>query len=80
MVLVALEEVSKRCGWLVHAYVLMDNHYHFLLDTPEANLVDGMQCLQSTYTKRYNVRHGACEHLFQGRYKAILVEPQSECF
>ena len=69
-----LEEVSERNGWLVHAFVLMGNHYHLLLETPEPNLVDGMQWLQSTYTQRFNARHKVWGHLFQGRYKALPVD------
>lgn len=69
-----LGEACARCGWRVHAYVLMGNHYHMLLETPEANLVAGMQWLQGTYTKRFNVRHKEWGHLFQGRYKALLIE------
>lgn len=69
-----LEEVSIRTGWLIHAYVLMGNHYHLLLETPEANLVDGMRWLQSTYTQRFNARHNVRGHLFQGRYKALPVD------
>jgi hypothetical protein len=52
----------------------MANHYHLLLETPEANLVAGMKWLQGTYTQRYNYRHQVCGHLFQGRYKAVPVE------
>ena len=63
-----------KTGWRVHGYALMDNHYHLLLETPEANLVAGMTWFQSTYTKRYNARHRASGHLFGGRYKAALVE------
>jgi REP element-mobilizing transposase RayT len=69
-----LGEVSERNGWLIHAFVLMGNHYHLLLETPEPNLVDGMQWLQSTYTQRFNARHRVWGHLFQGRYKALPVE------
>lgn len=76
----ALGEVCRRTGWRVHAYVLMGNHYHLLLETPEANLVVGMQWLQSTYTKRFNARHREWGHLFQGRYKAIPVEPGTGYF
>ena len=47
-----LGEASVRCGWRVHAFCLMGNHYHLLLETPEPNLVSGMQWLQGTYTKR----------------------------
>jgi putative transposase len=75
-----LEEVAERNGWRVHAYVLMGNHYHLLLETPEANLVDGMRWLQSTYTQRFNSRHKVWGHLFQGRYKASLVDGGREYF
>lgn len=74
-----LAEVSERNGWLIHAFVLMGNHYHLLLETPEPNLVDGMQWLQSTYTQRFNARHRVWGHLFQGRYKALPVD-QGEYF
>ncbi len=80
MFLDALGEVCGRTGWKVHAYVLMGNHYHLLLETIEANLVAGMQWLQSTYTKRFNARHREWGHLFQGRYKAIPVEPGGDYF
>ena len=73
--LATLGEACERTGWKVHAYVLMGNHYHLLLETAEANLVVGMQWLQSTYTKRFNAAHREWGHLFQGRYKAIPVEP-----
>ena len=64
----------------MHAYVLMGNHYHLLIETPEANLVDGMHWLQGTYTKRFNIRHKLCGHLFQGRYKALLVDKRGSYF
>jgi len=76
----ALDEVCGRCGWRVHAFVLMGNHYHMLLETPEANLVDGMRWLQGTYTKRFNIRHKQSGHLFQGRYKALLVDSDGDYF
>ena len=72
--LATLGEVCQRTGWRVHAYILMGNHYHLALETPEGNLVAGMQWLQSTYTKRFNAFHREWGHLFQGRYKAIPVE------
>lgn len=61
-------------GWRIHGWVLLSNHYHFLLETPEANLVSGMQWLQNTYTRRFNTRHGAWGRLFGDRYKAVLIE------
>jgi hypothetical protein len=56
----------------------MSNHYHLLLETPEANLVAGMKCLQGTYTQRYNHRHREHGNLFQGRYKAVVVEAEAD--
>lgn len=75
-----LAEACGRTGWRVHAFVLMGNHYHILLETPEANLSDGMRWLQGTYTKRYNIRHNQFGHLFQGRYKAVVVDPGGDYF
>jgi len=72
-----LETLAGACektGWRIHAYVLMGNHYHLLLETPEANLVAGMKWLQGIYTQRYNSRHEVFGHLFQGRYKAVVVD------
>ncbi|MDF7801646.1 transposase [Pontiellaceae bacterium B1224] len=69
-----LDEACGRCGWRIHAFVLMGNHYHLLLETPEANLVAGMKWLQGTYTQRFNSRHKLWGHLLQGRYKALLVD------
>ena len=69
-----LGQACERTGWRVHPYVLMGNHYHMLLETPEPNLSTGMQWLQSTYTIRHNVKHRLRGHLFQGRYKAIPVD------
>ena len=75
-----LGEVCERTGWKIHAYVLMDNHYHLLIETPEANLVAGMKWLQGTYTQRFNSRHKLVGHLFQGRYKALLIDPSETYF
>lgn len=72
--LATLGEACDKAGWRVHAYVLMPNHYHLVLETPEANLVAGMRWLQSTYAIRFNTRHRQCGHLFQGRYKALVVD------
>lgn len=69
-----LGEACKMTGWKVHAWVLMRNHYHLFIQTPEANLVEGMKWLQNTYTRRFNVRHKGWGRLFGDRYKAILVE------
>ena len=80
MFLDTLKEACVRTGWRIHAFVLMGNHYHLLIETPEANLVDGMRWLQGTYTKRFNIRHKQWGHLFQGRYKALLIDPGGDYF
>jgi REP element-mobilizing transposase RayT len=72
--LTVLAQVVDRYGWLCHAYCLMDNHYHLLLETPQANLSQGMRQLNGRYTQAYNRRHHRVGHLFQGRFTAILVE------
>ena len=69
-----LSEACGRTGWRVHAWVLMGNHYHLFLETPEPNLVDGMKWLQNTFTRRFNIRHGEWGRLFGDRYKSVLVE------
>jgi len=69
-----LAEACQKTGWQVHAYCLMNNHYHVVLETPNANLVAGMAWLQSTYTIRLNHRHRLMGHVLSGRYKAQLVE------
>jgi REP element-mobilizing transposase RayT len=69
-----LAEACERTGWILHSYVLMSNHYHWLLETPEPNLVEGMKWFQGTYTQRFNLRHRLSGHLFQGRYKAIPLD------
>jgi putative transposase len=60
--------------WRLHAYVLMGNHYHLLLETPEPTLSRGMRQLNGVYTRAFNRRHRRSGHLFQGRFKAIVVE------
>ena len=69
-----LAAACQKAGWQVHAYCLMRNHYHVVLETPNANLVAGMAWLQSTYTIRLNHRHQLFGHVFSGRYKSQLVE------
>lgn len=75
--LTVLAEVVSRTGWIVHAYVLMDNHYHLLIETPKPNLSRGMRQLNGVYTQRFNSQHGSGGRVFQGRFKAILVERNS---
>ncbi len=72
--LATLAWVVGRFGWVCHAYCLMDNHFHLLVETPAANLSRGMRQLNGVYTQRFNRRHRKVGHLFQGRFKAILVE------
>ena len=72
-----LHRVSDRYHWLCHAYCLMDNHYHLVVETPEGNLSVGMRQINGIYTQMYNRRHRRTGHLFQGRYKAILVDKES---
>ncbi len=72
--LTVLAEVVSRTGWIVYAYVLMDNHYHLLIETPNSNLSRGMRQLNGVYTQRFNSRHGTGGQVFQGRFKAVLLE------
>lgn len=67
------KEIHQQ-GWLCYAYCLMDNHYHLLIETPEANLVRGMRRLNGVYTQAFNRRRKKSGHVFQGRYKSILVD------
>jgi REP-associated tyrosine transposase len=67
------KEIDQQ-GWRCYAYCLMDNHYHLLIETPEPNLVAGMRRLNGVYTQAFNRRHRRVGHLFQGRYKAIVVD------
>lgn len=75
--LAVLAEAVIRFGWLCHAYCLMDNHYHLLIETPHGNLSPGMRQINGVYTQRFNRCHARTGHLFQGRFKAILVERDS---
>jgi REP element-mobilizing transposase RayT len=70
-----LAEAATRFGWRVHAYVIMRNHYHLAVETPEPNLSEGMKWLQGTWVMRFNRFRGEVGRPFQGRYKALHVEP-----
>jgi putative transposase len=72
-----LQHVNKRYNWLCHAYCMMDNHYHLLIETPDGNLSLGMRQLNGVYTQLFNKRHQRTGHLFQGRYKSILIQKDS---
>jgi len=69
--------VCSRFNWRCHAWCLMDNHYHIVIETIEGNLSQGMRQLNGVYTQQSNRKHGLFGHLFQGRYKAILVEKEA---
>lgn len=70
-------KVVTRYNWFCHAYCLMDNHYHLLIETPDGNLSEGMRQLNGVYTQASNRRHGRVGHIFQGRFKAVIVEKES---
>ena len=69
-----LGDVVDRLNWTCHAYCLMSNHFHLLIETPDANLSRGMRHLNGVYTQGFNRRHGRVGHVLQGRFKSILVE------
>ncbi len=72
-----LGQVCARFNWVCHAYCQMTNHYHLVIETPEGNLAQGMRQLNGVYTQYINRTHGRVGHVFQGRYKAVLVEKES---
>lgn len=72
-----LQDVVKRYNWVCHAYCLMDNHYHLLMETVDPTLSMGMRHLNGVYTQRHNRRHHRVGHVLQGRFKSILVERDS---
>ncbi len=69
-----LADACAKTGWQVQAYCLMNNHFHLVIETPNANLVAGMKWLLGTYAGRFNRRHKLSGHLFSGRYKALIVD------
>jgi len=72
-----LDVVVSQFQWICHAYCLMGNHYHLMIETPEANLSQGMRQLNGVYTQTYNRMRRRVGHLLQGRFKAILLEKDS---
>ncbi len=72
--LTTLGEACQKTEWQVQAYCLMRNHFHLVIETPQPNLVAGMKWLLGVYTKRFNIRHKFCGHVFAGRYKALVVD------
>ena len=75
--LFVLQSVVNRYSWLCHAYCLMGNHYHLLIETPLGNLSAGMRHLNGVYTQKCNVRHHRHGHIFQGRFHAVLVDKEN---
>ena len=73
----SLAQVNERFHWICHAYCLMNNHYHLVIETPDGNLSKGMRQLNGVYTQTFNKRHGRVGHVFQGRFKAVLVQKDS---
>ena len=69
-----LGQASAKTDWQIHAWCLMRNHFHLVVETPKANLVDGMKWFLGTYTSRFNRRHKLFGHLFSGRYKSLFVD------
>lgn len=72
-----LVDVRNRFNWRVHAYCLMGNHYHLLIETQDGNLSKGMRQLNGVYSQSFNRIHGRVGHVFQGRYKAIMVQKEA---
>jgi putative transposase len=75
--LLTLSRVVDRFGWACHAYCLMDNHYHLVVETPRPDLSAGMRQLNGVYAQRFNERRDRCGHVFEGRFRSILVEKET---
>ena len=75
--LTTLDRTCERFNWICHAYCLMDNHYHLLIETLDANLSKGMRQLNGVYSQHINRTYGRVGHLFQGRFKGVLVDKDS---
>ena len=75
-----LEAACNKTGWQVHAYCLLPNHFHLVVETPKPNLVAGMKWFLGTYTARFNRRHSITGHLFAGRYKSQIVSADDDYF
>lgn len=69
-----LARTIERFGWRCHAYCLIPNHYHVLVETPEPNLSHGMLVLNGSYARRFNTRYGTVGHVFQGPFRAAMVQ------
>jgi putative transposase len=75
--LTVLGDVVERFEWVCYAYCLMGNHYHLVIETPKGNLSKGMRQLNGVFTQVSNRRHGKVGHVFQGRYKAVLIDKEA---
>ena len=75
-----LGQACEKSHWQVHAYCLMSNHFHLVVETPEPTLVAGMKWFLGTYTQRFNARHQMRGHLFSGRYKALMVDERDHSY
>lgn len=75
-----LGEACIKADWQVHAYCLMNNHFHLVLETPKPTLAIGMKWLLAVYTQRVNARHQKCGHLFAGRYKSLIIDDSDYCY
>ena len=74
LLIATLGQACKKTDWQIHAWCLMSNHFHRVIETPRANLVEGMHWLLGVYTSRFNHRHKEFGHLFSGRCKALIVD------
>lgn len=72
-----LTKVNEKYNWLCHAYCLMNNHYHIIIETPEGNLSRGMRQLNGVYTQLFNKKYKRVGHIFQGRYNAVLIQKEN---
>ena len=75
--LATLAEACAKTGWQIHAFCLMPNHFHLVVETPQPNLVARMKWFLGTYTSRFNRRHKQFGRLFSGRYKSLVVDGSS---
>jgi REP element-mobilizing transposase RayT len=75
--LAIFEDVIGRASWICHAYCLMGNHYHLVVETPQAGLSAGMRSLNSTYSQAFNRRHRRVGHVLQGRFHSVLVDAEA---
>ncbi|MBX9742200.1 MAG: transposase [Chthoniobacterales bacterium] len=78
--LVTLGETCTKASWQIHAYCLMSNHFHLVIETPKPTLVIGMKWLLSVYTQRFNAKHKKRGHLFAGRYKSLIIDGSDQSY